>query len=146
MNKWIGIGRIVADAELRFTPGKGTPVSTFKIAIDDGYGENKKTDFITIVLWGKSAENLSGYLVKGAQIAVSGKISTRSYDSKDGSKRYITEAIADMYGGIKLLGGKNNSNQDNKGSNNFGNMNQDAFDGGNFEEDITPVDDGDMPF
>lgn len=146
MNKWIGIGRIVADAELRFTPGKGTPVSTFKIAIDDGYGDNKKTDFIPIVLWGKSAENLSSYLVKGAQIAVSGKISTRSYDAKDGSKRYVTEVVADMYGGIKLLGGKNNSNQDNNGSNNFGNMNQDTFGGGNFEEDITPVDDGDMPF
>lgn len=133
MNKFIGIGRLIADAELKFTPGKGTPVSTFKIAIDDGYGENKKTDFIPIVLWGKSAENLSSYLTKGTQVAVSGKISTRSYDSKDGTKRYVTEIVADNFGGVKLLGGKK---QDN--------FNQDPFT--NFDEDITSVEDGETEF
>ena len=146
MNKWVGIGRLVADAELRFTQGKGTPVSTFKLAIDDGYGENKKTDFIPVVLWGKSAENLANYLNKGTLVAVSGKVSTRSYDAKDGSKKYITEITADMCGGVKLLGSKISMNQDSNGSNNFGNSSQDVFGGGNFDEDITPVDDGYMPF
>ncbi|VDG71769.1 MULTISPECIES: single-stranded DNA-binding protein [Clostridium] len=135
MNKWVGIGRLIADAELKFTAGKGTPVATFKIAIDDGYGENKKTDFIPIVLWGKSAENLSSYLTKGTQVAISGKISTRSYDAKDGTKRYVTEIKADMFDGVKLLGGKK---QDN--------FSKDPFGDANFDEDITPVDDGDMPF
>jgi single-strand DNA-binding protein len=133
MNKFIGIGRLVKDAELKFTPGKGTPVATFTLAIDDGYGENKKTDFIPVVLWGKSAESLSSYLTKGTLIAVSGRISTRSYDAKDGTKRYVTEIVSDNFGGVKLLGGKK---QDN--------FNQDPF--ANFDEDITPVDDGDMPF
>lgn len=133
MNKFIGIGRLVKDAELKFTPGKGTPVAAFTLAIDDGYGENKKTDFIPVVLWGKSAESLSSYLTKGTLIAVSGRISTRSYDAKDGTKRYVTEIVADNFGGVKLLGGKK---QDN--------FNQDPF--VNFDEDITPVDDGDMPF
>ncbi|CAG9702627.1 Single-stranded DNA-binding protein [Clostridium neonatale] len=133
MNKWVGIGRLVKDAELKFTPGKGTPVGTFTLAIDDGYGENKKTDFIPIVLWGKSAESLSSYLIKGTLIAVSGRISTRSYDAKDGTKRYVTEIVADNFGGVKLLGGKK---QDN--------FNQDPF--ANFDEDIKPIDDGDMPF
>lgn len=133
MNKWVGIGRLVKDAELRFTQGKGTAVATFTLAIDDGFGEKKKTDFIPIVAWGKSAENLSSYLTKGTQVAVSGKISTRTYDAKDGTKRYITEITADNFGGVKLLGGKK---QDN--------FNQDPF--ANFDEDITPVDDGDMLF
>ena len=136
MNKWVGIGRLVADAELKFTPGKGTPVSTFRLAIDDGYGENKKTYFIPVVLWGKRAENLSSYLNKGALVAVSGKVSTRSYDAQDGTKRYVTEIVVDMHGEIKLLGGKK---QDD-------NINQDPFGSGNFD-DMTPVyDDGEMPF
>ena len=110
MNKWVGIGRLTKDAELKYTPGKGTAVSTFTLAIDDGFGDNKKTDFIPIVLWGKSAENLAAYLIKGTQVAVAGRISTRSYDAKDGSKRYVTEVVADMFGGVKLLGGKKADN------------------------------------
>ncbi|NFN93639.1 single-stranded DNA-binding protein [Clostridium botulinum] len=135
MNKWVGIGRLTSDAELQFTAGKGTAVAKFKIAIDDGYGDHKKTYFIPIVLWGKSAENLSSYLIKGTQVAISGKITTRSWDKQDGTKGYATEIAADMYGGVKLLGGKKN---DNSSTN--------PFDDGNFEADITPVDDGDMPF
>lgn len=131
MNKWIGIGRLVRDAELKFTQGKGTAVSTFTLAIDDGYGENKKTDFISVVLWGKSAESLSSYLTKGTLIAVSGKVSTRSYDAKDGTKRYVTEIKADMFDGVKLLGGKK---QDN--------FNQEP----NFDEDIIPEENSEMPW
>ncbi|NFO30975.1 single-stranded DNA-binding protein [Clostridium botulinum] len=135
MNKWVGIGILVADAELQFTAGKGTAVAKFKIAIDDGYGDHKKTYFIPIVLWGKSAENLSSYLIKGTQVAISGKITTRSWDKQDGTKGYATEIAADMYGGVKLLGGKKNDNSSTS-----------PFDNENFEADITPVDDGDMPF
>ena len=137
MNKWVGIGRLTKDAELKYTPGKGTAVSTFTLAIDDGFGDNKKTDFIPIVLWGKSAENLAAYLIKGTQVAVAGRISTRSYDAKDGSKRYVTEVVADMFGGVKLLGGKKADNS---------NSNNDVFEGMNFDEYNMPVDDGDMPF
>ena len=137
MNKWVGIGRLTKDAELKYTPGKGTAVSTFTLAIDDGFGDNKKTDFIPIVLWGKSAENLAAYLIKGTQVAVAGRISTRSYDAKDGSKRYVTEVVADMFGGVKLLGGKKADNS---------NSNNDVFGGMNFDEYDMPVDDGDMPF
>ena len=137
MNKWVGIGRLTKDAELKYTPGKGTAVSTFTLAIDDGFGDNKKTDFIPIVLWGKSAENLAAYLIKGTQVAVAGRISTRSYDAKDGSKRYVTEVVADMFGGVKLLGGKKADNS---------NSNNDVFGGMNFDEYSMPVDDGDMPF
>lgn len=139
MNKWIGIGRLTKDAELKYTPGAGTPVSTFTLAVDNYNAKEKKNDadFIPIVLWGKSAENLAQYLVKGTQVAVLGRISTRSYDAKDGTKRYVTEVVADMFNGVKLLGGKKSDNS---------NLNNDVFDGESFYEDITPVDDGDMPF
>ncbi|NMF04547.1 single-stranded DNA-binding protein [Clostridium beijerinckii] len=137
MNKWVGIGRLTKDSELKFTAGKGTANLTFTLAVDDGFGDNKKTYFIPIVLWGKSAESLSSYLVKGTQIGVIGKIQTRSYDAKDGTKRYVTEVVADQFSGVEFLG--------SKGKNNEQSMPVDAF-GGGFEEDITPVDDGDMPF
>ena len=139
MNKWIGIGRLTKDSELKYTPGAGTAVSTFTLAVDNYNAKEKKNDadFIPIVLWGKSAENLAQYLVKGTQVAVSGRIRTRSYDAKDGTKRYVTEVIADMFSGVKFLGGKKSDNS---------NLNNDVFDGESFYEDITPVDDGDMPF
>jgi len=143
MNKWTGIGRLVADPELKFTAGKGTANTTFKIAIDDGFGENKKTNFIPIVVWGKSAESSANYLRKGSQVAISGKIQTRTYDAKDGTKRYVTEVVADMFGGVEFLGSKATGGNTN---NEYSAPANDTFGGGNFEDDITPVDDGDMPF
>ena len=142
MNKVVLIGRLTKDPELRFTPGSGAAVTTLTLAVDR---YNPKTnpneaDFIHIVIWGKQAENTANYMSKGGQVAISGKIQTRSYDAKDGTKRYITEVVADQFGGVQFLGNKGEVNQNN-GSNNFGNMNQDIF-----EEDITPVDGGDMPF
>lgn len=145
MNKWVGIGRLTKDSELRFTAGKGTANLTFTMAIDDGFGENKKTNFIPIVVWGKSAESLSSYLVKGTKVAVSGKIQTRSYDGQDGTKKYVTEVVADLYGGVELLGSKGSNNS--SGNHNKNSIpDNDVFGGGNFEEDITPVDDPNMPF
>ena len=147
MNKVVLIGRLTKDPELRFTPGSGAAVTTFTLAVDrynTKTGQNE-ADFIPIVIWGKQAENIANYMSKGGQVAISGRIQTRSYDAKDGTKRYVTEVVADMVNGIQFLGNRsgNNINQDN-GSNNYGPMNQDI--NFNYEEDITPVDDGDMPF
>ena len=147
MNKVVLIGRMTKDPELRFTPGSGAAVTTFTLAVDrynTKTGQNE-ADFIPIVIWGKQAENTANYMSKGGQVAISGRIQTRSYDAKDGTKRYVTEVVADMMGGVQFLGNKNSNgiNQDN-GSNNYGPMNQDI--NFNYEEDITPVDDGDMPF
>ena len=138
MNKVVLVGRLTKDAELKYTPGNGTAVSTFTLAVENynSKTQDKSADFIPIVLWGKAAESLSPYLVKGTQVAVAGRISTRSYDAKDGTKRYVTEVVADMYGGVKLLGGKKVDN----------NSNDDVFGGTGFYEDMTPIDDGDMPF
>ncbi|WP_294154057.1 single-stranded DNA-binding protein [uncultured Clostridium sp.] len=151
MNKVVLIGRLTKDPELRFTPGTGAAVTTLTLAVDrynPKTGQNE-ADFIPVVIWGKQAESTANYMSKGGQLAISGRIQTRSYDAKDGTKRYVTEVVADQFGGVQFLGSKG-SNSSN--SNSFSSGNEysapanDVFGGGSFEEDITPVDDGDMPF
>lgn len=150
MNKVVLIGRLTKDPELRFTPGTGAAVTRVTIAVDrynTKTGE-KDADFIPVVIWGKQAESTANYMSKGSQMAVSGRIQTSSYDAKDGTKRYVTEVVADHFGGIQFLGGKGNNSSSS--GNNFSNNNEystpNSFGGNNFEEDMTPVDDGDMPF
>ncbi|KQB77885.1 single-stranded DNA-binding protein [Clostridium butyricum] len=148
MNKVVLIGRLTKDPELRFTPGSGAAVTTFTLAVDryNPKTSQNEADFIPIVIWGKQAENTANYMSKGGQVAVSGRIQTRSYDAKDGTKRYITEVVADQFNGVQFLGNKSGSgeNQDN-GSNNYGAMNQDVF-GGGYDDPIRVQDDGEMPF
>ena len=93
INKAILMGRLTRDPELRHT-GTGTPVCSFTIAIDNGYGEDKKTDFINCVAWNKTAEFVSNYFAKGRMTIVIGRISTRSWDGQDGKKCYATEVVA----------------------------------------------------
>jgi single-strand DNA-binding protein len=106
VNKVILLGRLGKDAETKFTPA-GVAKTTFTMATnwsrkDQQTGEWKEeTDWHNIVLW--RSENLANYLLKGKQVYVEGRISTRSYDDKDGNKRWITEVIADN---VILLGGE----------------------------------------
>jgi len=93
INKVILMGRLTKDPELRRT-GNQTPVCTFSIAVDNGYGENKHTDFINCVAWNKTAEFVSKYFTKGKMIIVIGRISTRSWEGQDGNKAYATEVVA----------------------------------------------------
>ena len=93
INKAILMGRLTRDPELRHT-GTGTPVCSFSIAIDNGYGENRQTDFINCVAWNKTAEFVTNYFSKGKMIIVIGRISTRSWEGQDGKKNYTTEVIA----------------------------------------------------
>lgn len=109
MNKVIMIGRVTKDIEVKATPN-GKSVTMFTLAVDDGHGENKRTYFPSIVVWGKPAEACGKCLRKGSQVAISGKLTTRSYDAKDGSKRYVTEVVADMYDGVRFLDSKKQDN------------------------------------
>lgn len=94
INKVILMGRLTRDPELRHT-GKGTPVTTFSIAIDNGYGDNKRTDFINCLAWNKTAEFVTKYFAKGKMIIIAdGRISTRSWETQDGKRAYATEVIA----------------------------------------------------
>lgn len=97
MNKAIIIGRLTKNPEIKIT-SSGTSVCSFTVAVDRQFknqnGE-KETDFIPVVVWRGLADTCGKYLDKGKMVAISGRIQTRSYDAKDGSKRYITEIVAD---------------------------------------------------
>ncbi|HSC28060.1 MAG TPA: single-stranded DNA-binding protein [Vicinamibacterales bacterium] len=106
VNKVILVGNLGRDAELRYTPG-GAPVATLSLATTEVWNDKagqrqEKTEWHRIVLWGKTAESLSEYLVKGKQIYVEGRLQTRQWDDKEGVKRYTTEIRGDR---VVLLGG-----------------------------------------
>lgn len=106
VNKVILLGRLGKDAETKFTPS-GVSKSTFSIATsrrwkDQQSGEWKEeTDWHNIVLW--RSENLANYLLKGKQVYLEGRLQSRSYEDKEGQKKYITEVVADE---LILLGGR----------------------------------------
>ena len=96
MNKVVLIGRLARDPELRYTTSN-VAVCTFTVACDRRIkSENgPSADFISIVAWRNTAEFVSKYFSKGNRIAVTGSIQTRSYDDSNGTKRYVTEVVAD---------------------------------------------------
>jgi single-strand DNA-binding protein len=98
VNKVILLGHLGKDAETKYTPS-GTAVSNFTLATnrrwkDQQTGEWKEeTEWHRCVLW--RSENLTNYLLKGKQIYVEGRLQTRSWDDKDGQKRYATEVVVE---------------------------------------------------
>ena len=117
MNKVFLIGRLTRDPELRYT-GSNIAVATFSIAVNRPFSNQsgeREADFINIVVWRKQAENVKNYLTQGSQVAIDGRIQTRSYDDQDGKKRYITEVIADN---VEFLGTKAKDNNQGMFNNN----------------------------
>ncbi|NFS12828.1 single-stranded DNA-binding protein [Clostridium botulinum] len=139
MNKAVLIGRLTKDPELRFTPGAGTAVTTLTLAVDkyNSKSGQKEADFVPVVVWGKQAESTANYMSKGSQMAISGRIQTRNYEAKDGTKKYVTEVVATE---VQFLSKSNASGSSSNSSSN------NPFDDMKFDEDLTPVDDGDNPF
>lgn len=125
MNRVILIGRLTKTPELRATQS-GVSVCTFTLAVDrrrkaDGQPE---ADFIPVVAFGVTADNCKKYLDKGKMCAVAGSIQIRTYDARDGSKRYVTEVIADE---TQFLSPKN-ENAENAPQNGFNEPLQNATD------------------
>ena len=137
MNKVIIIGRATKDIECKQTP-QGTAVATVTIAVDRKVapGKEKETDFIPVVIWGKQAESTAKYMHKGSMIGVSGRIQTRSYENKEGAKVYVTEVIAEE---VDFLSWDNEKDNTTKGGKPHS-AKKDSF------EDMTPIDNGDIPF
>lgn len=102
LNKIVTIGRLTRDPEVRYT-ASGKAVCTFSIAVDDGYGENKKAYFFPIVVWGKNAETCGNSLTKGRKVAITGKLTTRHYDNNEGKKVTVFEIVADSFDGVEFL-------------------------------------------
>ncbi|MBO7275668.1 MAG: single-stranded DNA-binding protein [Clostridia bacterium] len=97
LNKAILMGRLTADPELRKTSGD-VSVTTFTLAVNRSFtrqGEQAQTDFIDIVAWRSTAEFAAKWFTKGMQVAVSGKIQTRTWEDKQGNKRKSVEVVAD---------------------------------------------------
>ena len=106
MNNVVLVGRLTRDPELRTTPN-GIATCQISLAINgipNANGE-RTTDFINVVVWRRQAENVSKYCSKGSQIGVTGRIHSRSYDANDGTRRYVTEVVADN---VTFLGSNNN--------------------------------------
>lgn len=113
VNKAILVGRLGKDPELRYTPG-GKAVASFSLATSERWtnAEGQKQENTTwhnIVAWGKQAEVIKEYLSKGREVYIEGRISNRSYDDKDGNKRYISEVVVQNFSfiGNKDSGGGN---------------------------------------
>ena len=113
LNKWIGIGNLGKDPEIRRTPG-GTSVASFSIATTEKFSDRsgnrqEKTEWHNIVMWDKMAELAEKYLKKGSSVYIEGKLQTTSWEDKGGGgKKYKTEIVANQ---IQFLGGKSSSQQ-----------------------------------
>lgn len=155
INRTILVGRLTKDPELRYTPN-GVAVSTFTLAVNRTYTNSqgeREADFINCVAWRKQAENIANYLRKGSLAGVDGRLQTRSYETKDGRRVYVTEVICES---VQFLEPKRvtESNADNTATNNFqGFSGQSQQTNASFSQDpffdnSEPVDisDDDLPF
>ena len=105
VNKVILIGRLGQDPEVRYTPS-GQAVANFSMATSENWTgkdgqKQERTEWHKIVVWGRLAELCKDYLRKGRQVYIDGKLQTRSWDDKDGKKRYTTEIVANA---VQFLG------------------------------------------
>ena len=110
MNKAILIGNLANDPESR-TTSSGIAQCTFRLAVQRRFANAqgvREADFLTIVCWRQTAELCARYLSKGRKVAVEGSIQTRSYDAQDGTKRYVTEIVAEN---IEFLGSREEGGQ-----------------------------------
>ncbi|MEJ2200505.1 MAG: single-stranded DNA-binding protein [Desulfuromonadaceae bacterium] len=107
VNKVILVGNLGKDPELRYTPS-GAAVATFSLATSERFKDRngdmqEKTEWHNVVAWRQLAEICGKFLHKGKQVYIEGKIQTRSYDDRDGNRRYITEIVADQ---MQMLGSR----------------------------------------
>jgi single-strand DNA-binding protein len=108
VNKVLLIGRLGNNPEIRYT-NTGTAVANFNLATSESWNDKtgqkqERTEWHRVVVWGKLAELCEKYLAKGRQCFVEGRLQTRSWDDKDGNKRYTTEIVANV---VQFLGGPN---------------------------------------
>lgn len=142
MNKVILIGNLTRDPEA-FTTQNGISRSTFTVAVQRRYANAqgvREADFIPVVAWRQDADFCNRYLTKGSKVAVEGSMQVRSYDAQDGSKRYVTEVIADRVESVGSRGDGQPRSMDN------GPTPPPAAPAGPAANDFTEVDDDELPF
>ena len=141
MNKCILVGNLTRDPELTQTQS-GISMCRFSIAVNRNYSNangEREADFINIVAWRGLAENCGKYLAKCRRVAVGGLVRTRSYDDKDGNKRYSTEVVADD---VEFIGGGQS-----EGGGNYGAPREErAAAPKKLTSELKPVEDDGLPF
>lgn len=133
INRVVLVGRLTRDVDLRYTQS-GVAVASFTLAVDRNYTNqagSRDADFISCVIWRKSAETLANYAHKGSLIGLEGRLQSRSYENQQGQRVYVTEVIVDNF---SLLESRAVSQQRNGGINNqtpvnnqYGAMNNQNF-------------------
>lgn len=134
MNNCNFLGRLTRDVELTFAQGGGMAIAKFGIAVDRRFKKEGQptADFLNIIAFGKTAETITNFFKKSDMIGITTHVQTGSYEAKDGTKRYTTDFVVDSF--YFVGGGKQQDNQGGKGNDTLN------------TEDLTPIDDGDMPF
>ena len=143
MNRVILIGNLANDPESRTTQS-GIAQCSFRLAVQrrfKGANGERETDFLPVVCWRQTAEFAQRYLAKGRKVAVEGSIQTRSYDAQDGSRRYVTEIIADS---VEAVGGREDGAHGAQQATQ--NIQQAQSAAQDHQMEFTEVDDDDLPF
>lgn len=146
VNKAILIGNLGADPEVRYT-ASGTAVANFRIATSENYTtrdgtRETRTEWHRIVAFGKLAEICGEYLSKGRQVYIEGRIQTRGWEDREGSKRYTTEIVANQ---MQMLGGRDSGSGGGGGGGGY-NEGSGGGGGGGIPDEIPPSDIDDVPF
>lgn len=142
LNRWIGVGRLVKDPDLRYTPN-GVAVATFTLAINRQFSNQngeREADFINIVAWRKTAENAANYLKKGNLAGVDGRLQSRSYENNQGQRVFVTEVVADSVQFLEPKSGKGKPKNEREAAQN---LYKDPFENDGQTMDIS---DQDLPF
>ncbi|MDK6233885.1 single-stranded DNA-binding protein [Aerococcus sanguinicola] len=139
INNVVLVGRLTREVDLRYTQS-GIAVANFTVACDRNFRNSQgetETDFISCVMWRKSAENFAKFTRKGSLVGIEGSIQTRNYENQQGQRVYVTEVLANNFSLLEpksVTESRPQSNNNSYGNNayqgnNFGssNQNQDPF-------------------
>lgn len=122
MNKVVLLGRLTSDPTVRYTQ-TGKVVTQFTLAVDRPFKDadgNKETDFIPVVVWGKAAELVGNSCQKGHRLLIDGRLQIRSYEAKEGGKRWVTEIIANGVEFVERTADKGSTSGDKSEFEQFG--------------------------
>ena len=149
MNKVVLVGNLTRDPELRTTP-QGTSTVSFSVAVQRRFKNAEggyDADFINCVAWRATADFISRYFSKGSRIGIVGNLRSRSYDDKNGQKRYVTEVFVDE---VEFVGSKQSGDSGYTKSNDFADIPAEPKSGSDVFKDelqgFEPIDDPDLPF
>jgi len=152
MNSVVLIGRLTRDPEVRYISESQMAVATFTVAIDRPVraGQEKKTDFPRVTVFGRQAENCERFLAKGRLVGIQGRIQTGSYTNKDGATVYTTDVVADrvefLEWGDRAGGGQSQGYQQSGGFQQGGYQSQEPAGGMGIPEGFQAIQDDDIPF